>query len=553
MLGPWLRLLRMNPHTVKAFFFHLVQWGLTFAIFGFVLTYRTYTTWALYRSEGFSVLELFLYMVVTFWELYRQEVSHLASAVSSWSGAAVEFVVMKLVKAFESPLARCVWQLLAPLFGLVTACTSRLSEIMWQVLQLVVTSARHRLWSFARTLLPSRTRSREAWDNDMAQVLSNSMGQNAKGKQKAKQQPKGGAAANSKQQRHKPKPQSQIPASSHSDESVTAASAPAAGNRNTSPVTSHAHIHRPDTAAAVPNVHQQTANVVKSAADPCPHMPEAASKQSTAKHNPADKSNRRRKQQRVKAVAKPTGKALMPEQAAKQQEEAASGVHSVLLRASVTASAAAMDHAATDAVLVKQPPIPEQKTQAVPMTQLHKPLPQLQDSGADGPLMSASTESVSTFGPTADPSKTPDAMPSDPQSMPSLPPSFNARACDQASDPLTLLGQPTFSPGGSHANQPITQPAAAAASITTTTTDSDASQTGMLHANSKIVKAGKQTPATVYSPASVPVLPPPTTCEGSGKQDRGGAEADMGDDCIVCWAAKRSTLLAPCGHKVLCR
>lgn len=551
MLGPWLRLLRMNPHTVKAFFFQLVQWGLTFAICGFVLTYRTYITWALYRSEGFSVLELFLYVVVTFWKLYCQEVSHLASAVSSWSGAAVELVVMKLVKAFESPRARCVWQLLAPLFGLVTACTSRLFDIMWQMLQLGVTSARHRLWSFARTLLPSRTRSREAWDNDMAQVLSNSKGQKAKGKQKAKQQPKGRAAANSKQQRHKPKPQSQVQGSSDQDESLTAASTPAADSCDTSPVTSHTHC--PDVAAAIPSVPKQTANVVKSAADPCPNVPEAASKKATAKQNPADKSQKHRKQQRTRTTAKPAGKALMPMQTAEQQEEAASDVHSELLQASATPNADAINHAAADTVAVKQFPLPEQKTQAVRVTQLQSPLPQLQGFVAGDHLMSASAESVSIFGPTSDLAKTPDSMPSDPQSMPSLPPPSHARACDQASDPLALLGQPTFSPEGSHANQPITQLAAAATSITTTTTDSDASQATMPHSNLKTVKAGKQTPVTVYSPPCEPVLVGPTTCWGSGQQHRGGAEADMGDDCIVCWAAKRSTLLAPCGHKVLCR
>ena len=538
----------MNPHTVKEVFFRSVGWGVSLAICGFVLAHRTYKSWLLYRSEGFSLLELFAEEAALLWEMFWQETSRpasvVSSAVSSWGGAAVEFVVMKVVSALETLTARRMWHLLGPLFGLVPACTSWLFETTWQLLQLGVTSARHRLWSFARTLLPSQTRSREAWEEDMSEVLSNSKGQNAKGKQKAKQQPKGRAAANSKQQRHKPKPQSQIPGSSDKDESLTAASAPAAGNCNASPVTSHAHIHRPDIAAAKPSGPQQTADVVKSA---------AASKQSTTKQDPADKSNRRRKQQRMKAVAKPTGKALMPEQAAEKQEAAASVAHSVLLQASATASAAAVNHAAADAVAVKQPAIPEQKTRAVPLTQLQNPLPQLQDSVADDPLVSARLESVSAFGPPSDPSTPPDAMPSDPQSMPSLPPPSNAGACDQASDPLALLRQPTFGPEGSHANQPIIQSAAAATSITTTTTDSDASQANMPYANLKTVKPGKQSPAAVYSPPSEPVQLRPPTCEGSGKQRMGGAEADMGNDCIVCWAAKRSTLLAPCGHKVLCR
>ena len=298
---------------------------------------------------------------------------------------------------------------------------------------------------------------------------------------------------------------------------------------------------------------------------------ESVSKQATADKDSAD-THKRRRQPSTKAAAKPATKSQMPKQAASQYtpEEVASAVHpskkvlppaNGIVRDAVTAA-----------------PVPGGKPQAAQsVPQLQTPSPQLQQPAAGASQASASSKPSSANAPSAtlsDPSTPLAPAPSQLQSALSLSPPSTPKASYLASDPLAfLLGQAPFSPRGNHANQPITKPAATittSSALNVTQAADQATAPGVTKAAPGVAKAApgvakaapgvakaaagvaKAAPVRVYSPPPVPLLP---TFEESGKWREGGmgAAPDMGDDCIVCWAAKRSTLLAPCGHKALCR
>ncbi len=248
----------------------------------------------------------------------------------------------------------------------------------------------------------------------------------------------------------------------------------------------------------------------------------------------------------------------MPKQAASQKtaEETTSVVHSS--QQIFPPASGFVRHAVTAA------PVPGEKPQAAQsVPQLQTPSPQLQQPAAGASQASASLKPSSADAPSPTPSdpSTPLApAPSQLQSALSLSPPSTPKARNLALDPLAfLLGKAPFSPSGHHANQPITKPAATITTSSAPNVTQAAVQTtapGVARAAPGVAKAApgvaKAAPVRVYSPPPVPVLP---TFEDSGKRREGGmvAAADMGDDCIVCWAAKRSTLLAPCGHKALCR
>ncbi len=303
----------------------------------------------------------------------------------------------------------------------------------------------------------------------------------------------------------------------------------------------------------------------KASASPPVQASESISKQSTADKDSADTHKRRRRQPRIKAAAKPATNSQMPKQAASPNasEETTSVVHS-----SKTVLPPA-DGVVKEAVTAA--PVPSGKPQAAQsLPQLQTPSPQLQQPAPGASQASASLQPFSADAPSptpSDPSTPLASAPSQLQSALSLSPPSTPKASSLASDPLGfLLGQAPFSPSGHHANQPITKPPAtittssapnvSQAAVQTTAPGVARAAPGVAKASPGVAKAApgvaRAAPVRVYSPPPVPVLP---TFEVSGKRHKGGvvAAADMGDDCIVCWAATRSTLLAPCGHKALCR
>ncbi len=287
-----------------------------------------------------------------------------------------------------------------------------------------------------------------------------------------------------------------------------------------------------DESASEAGINTPTVKSDKAAANPPVQASESVSKQATADKDSADTHKRRRKQQRTKAAAKLATTSQMPKQAASQKtaEESRSVVHS---SQQILPPAGSI---VKDAV--SSAPVPGGKPQAAQsLPQLQKPSP---ESATGASRASASLKPSSANAPSPPPSdpSTPLApAPSQLQSALSLSPPSTPKASNLASDPLAfLLGQAPFSPSGIHANQPITKPAA----TITTSSAPDVTQAAVQTTAAGVAKAA---PVRVYSPPPVPVLP---TFEGSGKRRKAGtgAAADMGDDCIVCWATKRSTLLA---------
>ncbi len=444
-------------------------------------------------------------------------------------------------------------------------------KLIWQALRRCTALLGQWLRSWACILAPSQSRMRKAWEEEVAEVFAQSKGQKGKGKGRAKQQPKGKAAAPTMRQKHKGNTQPQV---DPSDDEDTSARQEATAQMQKLHVSTNARESASEIAANSP-----TGMSDKATANPPVQASESVSKQAGADKDSADTHKRRRKQLRTKAAAKPATNSQMPKQAASQQtaEETTSVVHSS--KTILPPANGVVKEAVTAA------PGPSEKPQAAqslpqlqkPSPELQKPSPQLQTPSTQlqQPAAGASQDSASLKPSSAD---APSPIPSDPSTP--LPPALSQlqsalspstpstpKASNLASDPLAfLLGQAPFSPSGHHANQPITKPAATITTSSAPNVTQAAVQTtaaGVVKAAQGVAKAApgvakaasgvaKATPVRVYSPPPVPVLP---TFEVSGKRREGGmvAAADMGDDCYVCWAATRSTLLAPCGHKALCR
>ena len=563
MLGPWLQVLHLKPRIVRACFVIPLLVAVELPLLALVFAVRIYREWKQCCALGVTLLQFCLAVIVIAVSLVWDMISWLVSCVGGWVGVGLEHVAITLVAALQSRPLQRVWQLLQPLLGLVTASMSWAVTSTWQALGCCTVLLGQWLWSWACILAPSQSRKRKAWEEEVAEVLAQCKGQQGKGTGRAKHQPKGKAAAPTKHQRHKRNTQPQA----HPSDGDTSARQEATAQQQRHHVSTDAHEPASEAAANTPAVGSNQA-----AANPPVQASESVSEQATADKDSADTHKRRRRQPSTKAAAKPATKSQMPKQAASQYtpEEVASAVHpskkvlppaNGIVRDAVTAA-----------------PVPGGKPQAAQsVPQLQTPSPQLQQPAAGASQASASSKPSSANAPSATPSdpSTPLApAPSQLQSALSLSPPSTPKASYLASDPLAfLLGQAPFSPRGNHANQPITKPAAtittsSAPNVTQAAVQATApgvaraapgatkAAPGVAKAAPGVAKAAagvaKAAPVRVYSPPPVPLLP---TFEESGKWREGGmgAAPDMGDDCIVCWAAKRSTLLAPCGHKALCR
>ena len=571
MLGPWLQMLRLKPHTVKAWCFLPLNLAVDVAVLAAMLAIKAYYEWRGSRAAGVSLFYISLAVIVIALKLGWKMISWSASCVGGWVSVGFEHVAVTLVAASESRPPQRVWQLLQPLLALVTACMSWALKSTWQALRRCAVLLGQWLRSWACILAPSQSRTRKAWEEEVAEVFAHSKGQKGKGKGRAKQQPKGKAAAPTKRQEHKCDTQ---PQADPSDDEETSARQEATAQKQRSHVSTNAREAASETAANSPTVVFD-----KATANPPVQDSESVSKQSTADKDSADTHKRRRRQPRTKAAAKPATNSQMPKQAASQKttEEPTSVVHSSkkvlppangVVKDAVTAAPRPSEKPqAAQSLPQLQKPSPELQK---PSPQLQTPSPQLQQPAPGASQASASLQPFSADAPSptpSDPSTPLASAPSQLQFALSLSPPSTPKASNLASDPLAfLLGQPPFSPSGNHANQPIAKPTATItassaphvtqAAVQTTSPGVARAAPGVAKASPGVAKAApgvaKATPVRVYSPPPVPVLP---TFEDSGKGRKGGvvAAADMGDDCIVCWAATRSTLLAPCGHKALCR
>jgi len=579
MLGPWLQTLRLKPQTVKAWCFLPLNLAVDVAVLAAMLAIKAYYEWKGSRAAGVSLFYISLAVIVIALKLGWKMISWSASCVGGWVSLGFEHMAVTLVAASESRPPQRVWQLLQPLLALVTACMSWALKSTWQALRCCTILLGQWLRSWASTLVPSQSRTRKAWEEEVAEVFAHSKGQKGKGKGRAKQQPKGKAAAPTKHLKHRRHTQPQADPSD--DDEETSARQEATAQMQKLHVSTNARESASETAANSPTVMSD-----KASANPPVQDSESVSQQSTADKDSADTHKRRRRQSRTKAAAKPATNSQMPKQAASQKttEEPTSVVHSSkkvlppangVVKDAVTAAPGQSEKPqAAQSLPQLQKPSPELQK---PSPQLQTLSTQLQQPAAGASQASASLKPSSADAPSSTPSDPSTPLPPAPsklQSALSPSPPSTPKASNLASDPLAfLLGQAPFSPSGHHANQPITTSPAAIttssapnvtqAAVQTTAPGVAKAAPGVAKAAPGVAKAApgvanaasgvaKATPVRVYSPPPVPVLP---TFEVSGKRHKGGvvAAADMGDDCIVCWAATRSTLLAPCGHKALCR
>ena len=357
-------------------------------------------------------------------------------------------MAVTLVAVSESRPLRRVWQLLQPLLASVTACMSWAFKLIWQALRCCTVLLRQWLRSWASTLVPSQSRTRKAWEEEIAEVSAHSKGQQGKGNSRAKHQLKGKAAPTKHQE---PKHDTQ-PQADPSDDEETSARQEATAQKRKSRVSTDAHVTASEAAATVMS-DKASANTPVQASEP-------VSKQATADKDSADTHKQRRRQPRTKTAAKPATNSQMPKQAASPNasEEVTSADHSskkVLPPAGSIAKEA-----------VTAAPVPSGKPQAAQsVPQLQTPSPQLQQPAPGASQAPASLKPSSADAPSltpSDPSTTPlPPAPSQLQSALSVSPPSTPKASSLASDPLAfLLGQTPFSPSGNHANQPITKPRA---------------------------------------------------------------------------------------------
>ncbi len=290
MLGPWLLLLHLKPRIVRACFVLPLLVAVDVPVLAVVFAVRIYREWKQCRAGGVPLLHICLAVIVITWDLVWNMISWLASCVGGWVSLGFEHVAVTLVAASESRPLRRVWQLLQPLLGLVTARMSWALKSTWQVLRHCTVLLGQWLRSWACILAPSQSRTRKAWEEEVAEVLAHSKGQKGKGKGRAKHQPKGKAEAPTKHQKHRRDTQPQADAS---DED-TSARQEATAQKQEFHVSTDAHESASEAAANTPTVKSD-----KAAANPPVQASESVSQPATADKDSADTHKRRRKQPRT--------------------------------------------------------------------------------------------------------------------------------------------------------------------------------------------------------------------------------------------------------------
>ena len=117
MLGPWLQMLRLKPHAVKAWCFLLLNLAVDVAVLAAMLAIKAYYEWKGSRAAGVSLLYISLAVIVIAFKLVWKLISWSVSCVGGWVSLGFEHVAVVLVAASESRPLRRVWQLLQPLLA----------------------------------------------------------------------------------------------------------------------------------------------------------------------------------------------------------------------------------------------------------------------------------------------------------------------------------------------------------------------------------------------------------------------------------------------------
>ena len=613
MLGPWLSLLRVAPHRVKSCVHGMVMWFLTLAAIPVVVILTLPAQYREAWGPDVTLAELCSAIIMTIGELAWEKFTIPAAAVASWLSACFEFVVLVFIGVWELPLAQHVWQqLLLPRVRLVTAGVSWLLKSGWGLLRGLALWAAGTAWQFACKLLPSATSSRISWEHEVAEALGNGS-RTQKGSKQVKQQVKGRGAAPSKQRKHKPDRKSRakpaMPATDMEDESLgdststetsrglfavlaSPAASPkakpqpsklpqpweAAAAPADKPVTSDAR--SPASGAFTSDTQEMLtqgepfyvppyllggSNQAQTLTKGRPKQHQPLQTRPSAAPGKALKPLGRGHDARTDSVSNPGASVApakpIPPQPESSTAEEAKVTADVARRATVGQTSDQPGESGLPSVTHPPPQLGEapQPRQASPQLQstspqLRQESPQLQHSPPQPLNLPAAPDQSSRSGRSSPAPSTPEA----------------------ASDPLAfLLGQPAFSPSRGHASLPTTKPAvapdfksppgaAARAEAERQTSkapkanqelpkgkleDSQGLQKASLEAPRGFFGAGKGRAARVYCPPAMHDASAASVTQHAGEY----AEADMGDDCIVCWVAKRATALAPCGHKALCR